>query len=105
MTPSSSIGAPSGAQLAQLYFAVDLKLCQFLIESLKSNGDKNPKDFAGTTPLHVAAENGDLKLCELIVENVTDKSPLNNKQETPKDLAYKNGNLYLSEVLSKYALS
>ena len=40
--------------------------------------DKNPKDNFGFTPLHLAAENGHLELCQLIIENVQDKNPKNS---------------------------
>ena len=83
----------------------DLELCKLIIENLKKNGDKRLKDDDGITPLHLAAEKGDLELCKLIVQNVTNKSPLTNKQETPSDLAYQKGHVYLSEILSLYALS
>ena len=83
--------------------ANDLELCKLIINNLEN--DKNPKDNAGVTPLHLAAEDGDLALCKLIVQNVIDKSPLDINQETPKDLAYQNGHMHLSEILSSYALS
>ena len=38
--------------------------------------DKNPNDIYGLTPLHQAAENGHLSICQLIVENVDDKNRL-----------------------------
>ena len=77
----------------------DLELSKFIIKNLENN-DKNPKDDVGITPLHLAAEEGDLELCKLIVQNVTDKSPLTSKQETPSDLAYQKGHTHLSEILS-----
>ena len=40
--------------------------------------DKNPKDRFGWTPLHMAARNGHLSVCQLIVENVDDKIPTDN---------------------------
>ena len=83
--------------------ANDLELCKLIINNL--GYDKNPKDNAGVTPLHLAAEDGNLALCKLIVQNVIHKSPLDINQETPKDLAYQNGHMHLSEILSSYALS
>ena len=76
----------------------DLELSKLLIQNL--GNDKNPKDSQGITPLHLAAEVGDLEMCKLIVQNVTDKSPLTNKQETPRDLAYQKGHMHLSEIFS-----
>ena len=76
----------------------DLELSKLLMKNL--GNDKNPKDSQGITPLHLAAEVGDLEMCKLIVQNVTDKSPLTNKQETPGDLAYQKGHMHLSEIFS-----
>ena len=39
------------------------------------NKNKNPKDRGGCTPLHNAARNGHLTVCQLIIENVRDKDP------------------------------
>ena len=36
---------------------------------------KNPADVLGFTPLHLAAQNGHMKICQLIIGNVADKNP------------------------------
>ena len=36
----------------------------------KNFKDKNPKDEEGMTPLHFAAENGHLSICQLLLENI-----------------------------------
>ena len=37
--------------------------------------DKNPSEIDGQTPLHFAAGNGHLNICNLIIEIVQDKNP------------------------------
>ena len=36
--------------------------------------DKNPADLKGRTPLHIAAKNGYLAVCELIMDELEDKN-------------------------------
>jgi ankyrin repeat protein len=50
---------------------------------IESAMDKNPKGLSDWTPLHVAASEGHLEVCELISDNVTDQSPVTNEGETP----------------------
>ena len=44
-------------------------------------------DIEGNTPLHFAAKNGHLDLCELIIMNIKNKNPRNMLNETPMFLA------------------
>ena len=40
-------------------------------EVLKDNfSERNPKDNLGETPLHFAAQNGHLPVCQLIINNI-----------------------------------
>ena len=58
--------------------------------------DKNPADAECNTPLHYAATHYEryagashesyLDICQLILDNVVDKHPLNNLRHTPLDL-------------------
>ena len=71
-----------------------LEICKLIIENI---ADKNPADYDGNTPLHLAANTPiynapsidyeHLNTCRLILENVGDKNPANNLGKTPKDLA------------------
>ena len=36
--------------------------------------DKNPADLKGRTPLHIAAKNGYLAVCELILDELEDEN-------------------------------
>ena len=49
--------------------------------------NKNPGTNGGWTPLHFAAENKELTICRLIMENVLDKNPAANGGTTPFDVA------------------
>ena len=49
--------------------------------------NKNPADNEGYTPLHIAAQQGHLNVCKLIIENVIVKNPSSDKGETPLSLA------------------
>ena len=82
---------------------------KFIFENTE---DKNPRDVDGQTPLHIAAENGCLDICELILKNpdVKDKNPrLGNrwvrdlKGETPLHLAAKGGHLEVCQLILTYA--
>ena len=48
-------------------------------------GYKNPRDNLGNTPLHAAALWGHVEVFELILANVEEKNPSNNRGQTPKD--------------------
>ena len=50
------------------------------------------------TPLHWAAENGNLALCKLIVTNVEEKNPQDIYQNTPLHYAAKSGHLEVSDT-------
>ena len=54
---------------------------------MKGFRDKNPKDYRGNTPLHLAARIGHFNLCELIILNVVNKNPINLHYETPMMVA------------------
>ena len=53
--------------------------------------DKNPgRNSDGWTPLHTAAENGNVELCRVIIANVSDKNPIAGwSDKTPLYLACK----------------
>ena len=49
--------------------------------------DKNPADEDGMTPLHNAALQGHVEVCDLIIQNVKNKHPRDNDGKTPLDYA------------------
>ena len=55
----------------------------------------SPKKFVftllGRTPLHKAANNGHLEVCQLIMRQIFDKCPKDRYGLTPSDLARKKG--------------
>ena len=52
----------------------------------------------------MAAKNGHLEICRLILANVNDKNPVNHDGETPSQLAAYHGHLPVMELI-KSALS
>ena len=56
--------------------------------------DKNPKDKEHITPLHLAAENGHIAICEFILNNVVYKNPPNKTGWTPLHWAAGKGKFY-----------
>ena len=53
--------------------------------------DKNPHGQFGKTPLHVAAENGNLAIFKMIMDVIKDKNPMDQDKLTPLHLAAENG--------------
>ena len=66
-------------------------LCKHVI---KKTGDQNPKRMKdGLTPLHLAAKEGRLKICSLIMEDLVDKNPRTNSGNTPLHFTAEAGHL------------
>ena len=72
---------------------------------MKITADKNPRDTRGSTPLHYAAYNGHLKICEAIMEELTNKNPKNNLGLTPMDMAEFTGQTNVVEAIKKMKIS
>ena len=51
--------------------------------------DKNPSNYHGVTPLHLAAKEGNGQICRLILDYVEDKNPEDNFGDTPNNLYLK----------------
>jgi ankyrin repeat protein len=75
-----------------------------LDDSVLDVEDFNPEDGEGQTPFHLAAKNGHLEMCRLIIANITDKNPINHDGETPFQLATYHGHMSVMELI-KSALS
>ena len=75
------------------------QVCKLIIETICQNpmpprprsDPKNPPSCDGTTPLHNAALNSLLQVCQVIVENVQDKNSKDRYRYTPFDYAVRNG--------------
>ncbi len=61
--------------------------------------NKNPSRNDGCTPLHLVAENGQLKVCELILNNIQDKMPETLSGITPAMLASDNGHSEVTHLI------
>ena len=49
--------------------------------------DKNSCNTIGDTPLHLAAQNGFLDICKILIKSGANRCPKNNKFETPYCMA------------------
>ena len=72
----------------------------FIMENID---DKNPRENDGHTPLHYAAQEGNLEICRLMMENIDDKNPVTNDGRTPQDLARQNNHLVLCNYIKIFS--
>ena len=66
------------------YFSV----CKAMIENLN---DKNPEDWDGCTPLHLAVVWGSFEICKLMIDNLVIKNPADKRGWTPLHSAARYG--------------
>ena len=82
----------------------------FISPEMQVLNKEKGKSFLGfgsniSTPLHLAAKNGHLSVCKLIIENVSDKNPISQATQqwinhwTPFHLAAHNGHFSVCELL------
>ena len=76
-------------QNCNLYILKSKLLGNVLLFSLA----QSPKDQDGCTPFHLAASNGMIAVCEIILQNLKDKNPKNKKGLTPLHMAARNGHV------------
>ena len=73
-----------------------LKSYQYFLKNLPY---KNPGTRNGQTALHIAADNGQLEICKLILSVIEDKNPANKKEgATPLHLAAAQGHLEICRL-------
>nr|XP_046248129.1 espin-like protein [Scatophagus argus] len=70
-----------------------------ILEKLLEMGSKVIKDYWGGTPLHDAAENGELKCCEILLANQASPTDQDIDGFTPADLAEYNGHCECARYL------
>ena len=61
----------------------------------------NPRDWLGNTLLHKAATGGHLAICELIIDNLTDKNPEDFNGITPLHWAAHYGHLSICQLIMR----
>ena len=90
----------------------NLELFQLIFDQTQ---EKNPRNYVGYTPLHYAANEGDLckievkfggicnhiNICKLIIDNIGFISPKTFCEETPLQMAVKSGHTAVAEFLSE----
>ena len=59
-------------------------------------------DQRGRTPLHFAAQHGQLPVCELIIANVENKNPMDREGHTPLYYAAKHGQMTVCQLIINY---
>jgi len=67
-----------------------------------SRKDKNPENDNGFTPLHEAAKNGNLDICQLILKNIKEFNPSNKSTGvTALHVAAENGHFDICQLIIK----
>ena len=77
---------------------IGLEVVKLLLEKIE--GDKNPGDLKGKTPLHVAVNRGHFEIVKLLLEKIEgDKNPEDLKGKTPLHFAVINGDYEIVKLL------
>ena len=75
--------------------------CQYPLINCPVTDDINPAKDDLKTPLHVAAEKGHLKICELISSKIDDKHPRDSDNQMPVHLAADNGHFKICKMFMR----
>ena len=71
-----------------------------MIKNLPTN--KNPIFNSGGSPLHLAAENGHVELCRMIMDEIEDIFPKTEDKTTPLHLATRGGHTAVKDLILEY---
>ena len=64
--------------------------------------NKNLADNDGSTPCHIAASEGNLELCRIIINNVNDKNPADNEgHKSLHQAVYNTSQLQICQLIIK----
>ena len=67
---------------------------------MRFSEDINPKNGRpGMTPLHMAAKNGHIEICKIILDKIVDKNPKDNSDWTPLHKAAGNGHVEVCKLI------
>ena len=67
---------------------------------MRFSEDINPKNGRpGMTPLHMAAFNGHIEICKIIIDKIVDKNPKDNSDWTPLHKAAGNGHVEVCKLI------
>ena len=76
------------------------EICKLIFEA---TGFQNPTSKYGGTPFHSAASNGNLKICEMIIEKIDHKNPAStsrlDENDTPLHKAAKGGHFEICKLI------
>ena len=81
-----------------------MELAKLLLDKkLEKKADINLEDSSGRTALHLAAENGNLEVAELLLENKADINLQDSFDKTALDVANRKGNVKIMHLLENRA--
>jgi ankyrin repeat protein len=72
-----------------------------IVKFLKSGANITAKDDDGETALHLAAENGCIEACKVLIKHGANVNAMNNKYETPAYKAEKKKHVDIHELIEK----
>ena len=73
----------------------DIQIFEKIFHAVRN---KSPKLF-DRTPFHVAADKGNLEICQFIIKNTSDKNPRNRHGISPLHVVAKNGQLSICQLI------
>lgn len=85
--------------LADLVRLNEVDMIRALLKDEKLIECINVQDEKGYTPLMIAAENGQMEICQLLLEYNADKTYVNDDNLSAYDLAINNENIAIAEML------
>ena len=93
----SKVSIPFSASVKTILGLFSNNVCKYFVDKL--DGDKNPPNPDGRTPLHDAAANGHNEIVKYIMDFIEDKNLKDEEGYTPMYLAIKNGHFEVFEFI------
>ena len=71
---------------------------------MQNSDGRNPKNYRDQTPLHFAAMNGYVELCQHLSKYLTERNPQDSDGRTPLHMAAYRGHVELCQILMEYLM-